>query len=242
MAFAEVTDPYIKVEKLDISFGTFRVMEGVNFECRKGEFVSIVGLSGTGKSSFLNALAGFISYEGRIQMPDNFGYIFQNYSVFPWMNVRENIAFGLEHLSPEEQNAKVDEMLKKTDLQAHGHKYPDKLSGGQIQRVALARTFAPNPDIIFADEPYGALDHHTRDKMHEWLLEMLRESKKTVIFVTHYIEEAIFLSDRVIVLRNHQFSDAIPITFSRPRKPEIRFQKEFLDLKLEILQEMESNH
>jgi ABC-type nitrate/sulfonate/bicarbonate transport system ATPase subunit len=113
------------------------------------------------------------------------------------------------------------------------------LSGGQVQRVALARTFAADSEIILADEPYAALDHHTRDKMHEWLLDILRESRKTVIFVTHYIEEAIFLSDRVVVVRDNRFVADLVMPFPKPRDPDIRYRKEFLDIKYEILLKME---
>ena len=229
------SDKYIQAQDLSIFYDNVCVLKDINFECDKGDFVSIVGLSGSGKSSFLNALANFIPYEGKVTIPSKIGYIFQTHSLFPWMTVKQNIAFGLQHLSRQEQELKINQLLNRIGLVNEANKYPAQLSGGQVQRVALARTFSTDPEVILADEPYAALDHYTRDKMHEWLLDILRESKKTVIFVTHYIEEAVFLSDRIIIIKDKKFIDNLIIPFSKPRDPNIRYQKEFLDVKYEIL-------
>lgn len=225
----------IEVEQLSIKYDDKSILKNVNFSCYAGEFVSIVGKSGTGKSSFLNALANFIPYTGHIKIPSDIGYIFQNYALFPWMTVEDNIGFGIENKSKSEKQNITKELLSKIDMNSFSQRYPSQLSGGQIQRVALARAFAKNPSIILADEPYGALDHHTRDKMHEWLLSILNKSIKTVIFVTHYIEEAIFLSDRVIVLKDSSFVANIEITFAKPRTNQLKFSADFIAMKEKIL-------
>lgn len=172
------TNNYIKTESVSIYYDDICVLRDINFECAQGDFVSIIGMSGSGKSSFLNALAHFIPSHGKITIPSSIGYIFQSHSLFPWMTVKQNIAFGLHDLPVKEKEYRVNELLHRIALVHDKDKYPAQLSGGQIQRVALARTFSTNPEVILADEPYAALDHHTRDKMHEWLLDILRESKK----------------------------------------------------------------
>jgi NitT/TauT family transport system ATP-binding protein len=225
----------IEVEQLSIKYDDKSILENVNFSCHAGEFVSIVGKSGTGKSSFLNALANFIPYTGYVKIPSDIGYIFQNYALFPWMTVEDNIGFGIENKSKSEKENIIQQLLLKIEMTAFAKRYPSQLSGGQIQRVALARAFAKNPSIVLADEPYGALDHHTRDKMHEWLLSTLNESIKTVIFVTHYIEEALFLSDRVVVLKDHSFIANIEITFAKPRTNQLKFSADFIAMKEKIL-------
>lgn len=216
-------------------------MDKVDFACFDGEFISIVGKSGSGKSSFLNALAGFIPYEGTVGAPPGLGYVFQNYALFPWMTVRENIEYGLSQLPKQQRRKRVLEMLERIEMLELGKRYPSELSGGQIQRVALARALAPDPSVLLMDEPYGALDHHTRDRMQTWLLSLWQQSRKTVLFVTHYIEEAIFLADRIVVLRDKQFVADLKAPFSRPRRQELRFSERFLDMKHEVLDFMEND-
>ncbi len=234
-------EEYIVVRNLSVSYGTITALANVDFECYEGEFVTIVGKSGTGKSSFLNALAEFISYKGDIKIPGSLGYVFQSYALFPWMTVQKNIGFGLEGLNRSKKRERILEMLKHIDMAEYADRYPGQLSGGQIQRVALARALAPNPEILLMDEPYGALDHHTRDKMQNWLLSVWNKYKKTVLFVTHYIEEAIFLADRIVVLNDCKFVADIKVPFSRPRKDDLRFSEQFLDMKHLVLDYMENS-
>lgn len=229
---------YIDVSKLSVSYGSIIVLKDLHFRCDDGEFVSIVGKSGAGKSSFLNALSGFIPYHGNIKIPKNIGYVFQKNALFPWLTVRQNIGFGLTNLSKKEKKKHIDEMLKRIEMKEYSKQYPQQLSGGQIQRVALARALAPDPDVIFMDEPYGALDHHIRDKMQEWLLSIWQLSKMTVLFVTHYIEEAVFLADRIVVINSKSIVHDMHIPFKRPRDNKIRFSKKFLDIKHQILDVM----
>ena len=234
-------EKYLTAKNVSVSYGDFLALDGVDFECKEGEFIAIVGKSGCGKSSLLNAIAGFIPYKGEIKVSESIGYVFQNYALFPWMTVRKNIEFGLGKINRTARRKLTDELLEQVDMKDNEKRYPQQLSGGQVQRVALARALAPNPDVLLMDEPYGALDHHTRDKMQDWLLSIWSKSKKTVLFVTHYIEEAIFLADRIIVLNEKKFIADIKVPFARPRKDDLRFSESFLDMKVVVLNHMENS-
>jgi NitT/TauT family transport system ATP-binding protein len=230
----------IEIHDLEVSFDNKKVLDSINFYAKPGEFVSIVGKSGTGKTTFLNALAGFISFKGKINTVKNIGFVFQDYSLFPWLTVRDNIDFGIHDKNPEHKKEVIGHYLKLIELETHANKYPSDLSGGQKQRVAIARAFAPNPDIVLMDEPFGALDIYTRDKMQKWLLDLWEKEHKTIIFVTHYIDEAIFLSDRIVVTRDGKFVEEYKIAFPRPRNEEIKFGERFNHLKQSILKAMNS--
>jgi len=227
-------NPYISVENLSVKYGNDQVLHDVNFQTDKGEFIAIVGKSGSGKTSFLNALANLIPFSGTVKLPGAIGVIFQQYAVYPWLTVAENIEFGLNKVPASERKNIVEKHLQLSHMADKKDKYPAELSGGQVQRVALARCMANNPELLLMDEPYGALDSYTRDKMQEWLLEVWSAMRKTIIFVTHNIEEAIFLADRVLVLEEGKFVQDIKVPFARPRKAEIKFTPEFNELRKQI--------
>ncbi|HYX28483.1 MAG TPA: ABC transporter ATP-binding protein [Pyrinomonadaceae bacterium] len=229
----------ISIKNLCVSYGALVVLEHIDLDVANGEFVSLVGPSGCGKTTLLNALAGFIPASGQINVPHRIGIVFQDYSVFPWMTVAENIGFGLNHGNGVKSDV-VREHLRMVRLEDRADKYPAELSGGQVQRVGIARALAPKPAVVFMDEPYGALDRETRERMQKWLLEVWNEDHKTIIFVTHDMEEAIFLSDRVVVLKNKTVGAEFVIPFPRPRTEELKFSSEFIGLKKTVLCELRS--
>ncbi len=230
---------HIVVCGLRVSYGQQEILHGIDLEVSEGEFVSVVGKSGCGKSTFLYALARFIPCRGEVRMPASFGMVFQNYAVFPWLTVRGNIAFGLGKSHSGERDKDVSSMLDMLGLSAEAASYPAQLSGGEAQRVALGRAIAANPEVILMDEPFGALDLYTREKMQTWLLEIWGKQHKTVLFVTHSIEEAIFLSDRIVVLGSGVTLGQYSVPFARPRQENLKFTGSFMDLKQEIVTRME---
>jgi len=231
-----MTTGEITAKNLSVSYGTLLVLENIDLQVGQGEFLSLVGQSGCGKTTLLNALAGFIGASGEMHVPGKIGVVFQDYSVFPWMTVAENIAFGLTNGSRQDHNAIVASHLKLIRLEDRADRYPAELSGGQIQRVGIARALAANPDVIFMDEPYGALDRDTRERMQKWLLDVWNDQHKTIIFVTHDMEEALFLSDRILVVSNKTISREFRVPFERPRNEELKFSQEFITLKKTVLE------
>jgi NitT/TauT family transport system ATP-binding protein len=234
----EISEVQIAATGLSVYYEDFPALDGVDVEIHRGEFVSLVGVSGSGKTTLLNALAGFIPARGDIRIPGKIGVVFQDHSVFPWMTVSQNIAFGLQNGSPKSVSDIVNQLLKVVRLEDRANKYPAELSGGQIQRVGIARALAPDPDVIFMDEPYGSLDRDTRERMQKWLLDVWNEAHKTIVFVTHDIEEAIFLSDRVLVLNNRKIACEFIVPFSRPRDEDLKFSSEFIRIKKRIFDSM----
>ena len=205
-------------------------LKDIDLSVMNGEFVAILGPSGCGKSTLLNAIAGFsLPTSGRVIAngvpvtapgPDR-GMVFQEYALFPWMTVEENIAFGLEIKGAQKQEIrdKVDGLLGKLQLLEFRDRFPKDLSGGMKQRVAIARVLALDPPIMLMDEPFGALDALTRRNMQDELLRIWNEFRKTVIFVTHGIEESIYLADRVVVMtyRPGTIKRNVPIDLPRSR-------------------------
>ena len=186
-------------------------LDNVSLDIEKGEFICLLGPSGCGKSTLLNALAGFdkvnsgsVKIDGKeVTGPSiNNITIFQNYGLLPWRNVLKNVELGLESkkIPKEERTVIAQKFIDLVGLKGYEKSHPGQLSGGQQQRVAIARGLAVDPDIIFMDEPFGALDAITRMKLQEDILRISREEKKTIIFVTHDIEEAVFLADRIVVM------------------------------------------
>lgn len=189
-------------------------IEGLSLTIEDDEFVSVIGPSGCGKSTLLYIVGGFIdSTEGTVSVGGELvdgpgtdrGVIFQEYALYPWKTVMQNVTFGLRHASPEtddvEERART--FIERVGLGGFEDKYPKELSGGMKQRVAIARTLAYDPEVLLLDEPFGALDAQTKEVLQEDLLELCRETDKTVLFITHDIEEAVYLSDRVVTMTAH---------------------------------------
>ena len=205
----------IDVSNVTISFEeenqTHVILDDVSLNIEKGEFICLLGPSGCGKSTLLNAMAGFlkptsgeIKIENQIVQKPSMKYvtIFQNYGLPPWRTVQKNVELGLEtkNYSKEKKANIASHYLKMVGLEHAAKKRPAQLSGGMQQRVAIARALAVEPDILFMDEPFGALDAITRMKLQTDILEIAQDTKKTVVFVTHDIEEAVFLADRIVIM------------------------------------------
>ncbi len=204
------------------------VLVDINVEVQPGELVCIVGPSGCGKSTLLNVIAGFLTptagevlVEGEpVRGPDPRRiFVFQENGVFPWLNVRENIGFGLRGRSPAERRPIVEHYTDMVGLSGFENAYPRELSGGMRQRVEIARALAANPHIIYMDEPFGALDFITRLKMRTDLVRIWQAERKTILFVTHDIEEAVQLADRVFVMsqRPARVQETVVVDLPRPR-------------------------
>lgn len=205
-------------------------LRDVNLTVEDGEFVTIVGPSGCGKSTLMEIIGGLVpKTDGSVRIngeevtgprPET-GMVFQEYSLFPWRTVIRNAAFGLEVMGvdKDERRERAREMLDLVGLSGFENSYPDELSGGMQQRVAIARTLAADPDILLMDEPFGALDEQTRMYMGEELLRIWGETEKTVVFITHSLQESVLLSDRVVVLsdRPGQIREVVDIELDRPR-------------------------
>ncbi len=218
-----------------------------DIDVAEGEFVSIVGPSGCGKSTFLNILLGLIKPDsGEILMHGeklagpgtDRAMVFQDFGLLPWRTVEHNIELGLElkKVPAAKRRAIAARLSSLVGLAGFEHHYPHELSGGMKQRVGLARALATDPDVLLMDEPFAALDAQTRDLMQVELLRVWREAKKTVLFVTHQIDEAIYLSDRVMVMskRPGRAKRTFAIDLPRPRDYEMRVTPQFNELKLEI--------
>ena len=208
---------------------------------QKNEFVCIVGPSGGGKSTLLNIVAGFerptsgqVSVGGHVvgaPHPSR-SMVFQEFALFPWLSVRGNISFGLEMkgMAKEERRGRVDHYLELVGLQRFAESYPSELSGGMKQRVAIARALAVQPEVLLMDEPFGALDAYTREVMQEELLRIWQQERKTVLFVTHSVEEAVMLADTVVVMagRPGTVRNVVKVDLPRPRK---NTDQRFVELK-----------
>jgi ABC-type nitrate/sulfonate/bicarbonate transport system ATPase subunit len=204
------------------------VLDKISFEAAKGEFLCLLGPSGCGKSTMLNIVAGFLeptSGEVRIDGEIVVGpdprriFVFQERGVFPWLTVEGNVGFGLFRLSREQRERQIAHYIKLVGLQGFEKAYPLELSGGMKQRLEVARALAVNPDMLFLDEPFGALDSITRLIMRVELLRIWEAEKKTIIFVTHDIEEAVQLADRVLVMsaRPARIQRIVDIDIAHPR-------------------------
>lgn len=235
---------HVNVRDVSIVFkskgSTVEAVKSVSINVQPGEFVSIIGPSGCGKSTLMNAVAGFtkpnsgvLTLDGKpIHGPGaDRGVVFQQYSLFPWMTVRKNVEFGLKMQGMEagQRQAQARTLLGLAGLLAFENHYPSQLSGGMRQRVGIVRALATSPQVLLMDEPFGALDSQTRTVMQEILTNMWQRLRLSVLFITHDIEEAIFLSDRIYVMtaRPGRVKAEIQVPLPRPRKPEMMDTPEF---------------
>lgn len=219
-------------------------LNGVNFAIEEGEFISLIGPSGCGKSTLLRQLAGLDSpTEGCVYLEGNKitgpgcdrGLAFQDHNLFPWLNIYDNVAFGLKMRHIFKQNkSKVDDFIKLVGLEGFEKSYPHQLSGGMCQRASLARALIGQPKVLLLDEPFGALDAFTRMNMQDELLRIQREAQITIVMVTHDVDEAVYLSDRIVVMtpRPAKIETIIDVPLSSPRD---RNNAEFVRIRSEIL-------
>ena len=241
----------VKISALSIVFGhgedQTTALAPTDLTLEPGTFTALIGPSGCGKSTLLNAVAGFTKpSEGAIHVDTrrvtgphpSVGVIFQNFALFPWFTARGNVDFALKRfgLSREERHAKALSALEEVGLADHARKYPGQLSGGMKQRVAIARTLAANPDVLLMDEPFGALDAQTRLRMHELLTSIWMKLRKTVLFVTHDVDEALRLADVIYVMSSSpgRIIEKVPVALERPR-PVDRMGDDFLKMRSELL-------
>jgi NitT/TauT family transport system ATP-binding protein len=220
----------ISIKGVDKHYEQLIALKGIDLEISSGEFVCLLGPSGCGKSTLLNVIAGFVAptkgsvvCDGRpvtAPGPDR-AMVFQEYALFPWMTVAQNVAFGLEIKGASGIDATVSALLEKLSLREFRDRFPKDLSGGMRQRVAIARALAIDSPVLLMDEPFGALDALTRRSLQAELLRLFQELRKTIVFVTHGIEESVLLADRVVVMtyRPGTVKRVVPIALPRPRDP-----------------------
>jgi len=218
----------VSVRNVTMRFGGMPVLEDVSLDVRDGEFVCILGPSGCGKSTLLNIIGGFLApSQGSVMIDDEQVtgpdprriFVFQERGVFPWLTVEGNIGFGLFRLSEEEKRNRIAYYVQLVGLRGFERAYPRELSGGMKQRLEVARALAVNPDVLYLDEPFGALDSITRLQMRRELLRIWQTERKTVLFVTHDIEESVQLADRVVVMsqRPAKIQRIVDIDIAHPR-------------------------
>jgi NitT/TauT family transport system ATP-binding protein len=227
-------EPRVRIDRVGKRFeganGPVQALDGVSFDVSESEFVCIVGPSGCGKTTLFRIIAGLepptsgsVSLDGeRVDGPGpDLGLVFQEYHLFPWRTVTGNVGFGLEQQGVEaaERERRVRELLDLVGLEGFADTYPRDLSGGMKQRVALARALAVDPSLLLMDEPFGAVDAQTKKMLQDELLDIWRETGKTILFVTHDVEEAVKLADRVVVMAREpgRIREVVDVDIERPR-------------------------
>ncbi|WHE87338.1 ABC transporter ATP-binding protein [Lachnoanaerobaculum gingivalis] len=234
----------VKVTHLTKKFDDLLVLDDISFTVKEGEFLCIVGPTGCGKTTFLNSLTKLYKpTSGEILINDepvdllkhNIAYIFQEYSTMPWLTVEENVGFGLDikKIPKSEAKEKVNEYLQVVGLEKYRKYYPDQLSASMLQRVVIARAFATEPEVLLMDEPYGQLDIELRFRLEDELLKLWERNKTTVIFITHNIEEAVYLGERILVLTNKPTGIKKEI-YNNIQRPRNIAAKDFVDLRNEV--------
>ncbi|MBK8017064.1 MAG: ABC transporter ATP-binding protein [Betaproteobacteria bacterium] len=231
-------------------------LDNVDLDVQDNEFVTLVGASGCGKSTLLRIIGGLeyhtsgdiVAGGKKVSGPGaDRAMVFQHYSLYPWLDVMDNIRFtrrlkvnreNLTSADVERASGRADALLNLVGLSSMAHAYPSQLSGGMQQRVAIARALMPKPEILLMDEPFGALDAQTREVMHDLILHVFKLEKATIVFVTHDVEEAIYLGQRIVLLapRPGRIDTIYKVPFTGPRHQELKHTREFLDMKREILE------
>jgi len=239
--------PKVVVKNLTKRFGELLVLDNINFSVGEGEFLCIVGPTGCGKTTFLNCLSklipttqGNIFIDGAVANPrkHNISFVFQEPTAMPWRTVEENIAFGMElkHFPKDKLRERLKYILGLVGLSETAGLYPNQISASMVQRITVARAFVVDPDLLLMDEPYGQLDMKLRYYLEDELIKLWQALKSTVIFVTHNIEEAVYLAERILVLSNKptQIRSEVEVDLPRPRKPTdskfIEIRKQVTDL------------
>ena len=244
---------HIRVEGLTVAYekpteaGTFVAVSNANLDVARGAFVTIVGPSGCGKSSLLLTIAGLVQPASGCVLVNgkpvsgpgrDRAVVFQDFALMPWRTVLDNVRFGLElqRWSGEDLTARARRYVELVGLKGFEHYHPHQLSGGMRQRVGIARAFAVDPEILLLDEPFGSLDAQTRDEMGQELLAIWEQNKKTALFVTHGIDEAIFLADQIVVMAKNpgRITEIIAVDLPRPRTVETMDSKLFIDYRKQI--------
>ena len=241
----------LEIRGVERRFDTTLALQATSMSVAENDFITILGPSGCGKSTLLRIVAGLdtptageVLLEGkRITGPGaERGMVFQSYTLFPWLNVRDNVCFGLRErgLPVDEQLHIANEFILKVGLKGFERHYPKQLSGGMQQRTAIARALANNPRMLLMDEPFGALDHQTRELMQELLLGIWEGQQKTVLFVTHDIDEAVFMGSRVVVMsaRPGRIKLDRQVNLPHPRHYSVKTTPEFTELKAELTEQV----
>ncbi|MEM9451058.1 MAG: ABC transporter ATP-binding protein [Cyanobacteria bacterium P01_E01_bin.6] len=234
---------------------TLTVLEDINLALRPKELSCLVGTSGCGKSTLLNIIAGLIPpTSGTISVDGSLvegpgsdrGMVFQSYTLYPWLTVSQNIAFGLNlrKMPKAEQQEHINYYLNVVGLVPFAHAYPKQLSGGMKQRVAIARAMANDPDVLLMDEPFGALDAQTKEQMQQFLLELWERTHTTILMITHDVEEAIFLSQRVHIMSSHpgRLQQEIVINLPEHRDLDVKLSRQFIEIKRDVIHSLRGEH
>lgn len=240
-------NPIIELEGVSKRYGDMLALDNVSLRIEKGEFVVIVGASGCGKSTTLNMIAGFdhpseglVKVEGRqvTEVSPNTGMVFQQYALFPWLSVLDNIAYGLKMkgMKKAERRAIAQQFVDMVGLKGFENAYPKQLSGGMKQRVTIARVLANDPAVMLFDEPFAALDAMTRQVLQEELVRINEQSGKTIVFITHSIDEALMLSSRILIMsaRPGKIAQDIVNDLPHPRNADVQLSEQYLAMKQKI--------